>query len=98
MLKILLENATLTCQKSGQAIDEALVKGEWLHEGNIVCPPCNQFCDDCSNSDLEEDDDFEDVNEALKQSVEDAICKAEPRVNMLLGFLQDLGFDPSGFS
>ena len=50
MLKILLENATLTCQKSGQAIDVALVKGEWLHEGNIVCPPCNQFCDDCSNS------------------------------------------------
>lgn len=98
MLKILLENATLTCQKSGQAIDVALVKGEWLHEGNIVCPPCNQFCDDCSNSDVEEGDDFEDVNEALKQSVEDAICKAEPRVNMLLGFLQDLGFDPSGFS
>ena len=98
MLKILLENATLTCQKSGQIIDVALVKDEWLHEGSIVCPPCTQFCDDCSNSDEDSDEDFEDVNEALKQSVEDAICKAEPRVNMLLGFLQDLGFDPSGFS
>ena len=68
MLKILLENATLTCQKSGQAIDVALVKGEWLHEGNIVCPPCNQVCDNCSNSEVEEE--FEDVNEALKQRVE----------------------------
>ena len=95
-LKILLGNATLTCQTSGQMIEVALVKDEWLHEGSIVCPPCNKFCDDCSNADTEEP--ISDVNESLKQTVEEAICRAEPRVNMLLGFLQDLGFDPNGFS
>ena len=35
----------------------------------------------------------EDPNEELKQTLEDVVCKAQPRTNTLLGFLQNLGMD-----
>ena len=40
----------------------------------------------------------EDPNEELKQTLEDVVCKAQPRTNTLLGFLQNLGFNPDAFS
>jgi len=40
----------------------------------------------------------QDPNEELKQTLEDVVCKAQPRTNTLLGFLQNLGFDPDAFS
>ena len=42
--------------------------------------------------------DGHEANEELKQTLEDVVCKAQPRTNTLLGFLQNLGFDPDAFS
>ncbi len=95
MLKIIIENATFTCYESGQVIDISLAKDEWLHEGSVICPSCHLFCDDCSNSDLpgetpeEEKQEREEQNELLKQTLDDVECKAQPRINALLGFLQN---------
>ena len=60
------------------------------------------FCDDCSNSDSKElqteDGVLSDSNEDLKQTLDDLVCKVQPRTNALFGFLQNLGFDPDAFS
>lgn len=94
MLKIIIGNATLTCHESGQVINVALAKADWLHEGSIICPPCQLFCDDCSSKSNEED-----PNEELLQTLDDVECKVQPRINSgLLGLLQNLGFDADAFS
>ena len=98
MLKIMIENATLTCLQSGQVIDVSLAKDSWLHEGSIICPPCDLFCDDCSNSESYSLDDLQDdPNAEFKQTLEDVECKGRPR-GSILGFLQSLGFNPDSFT
>lgn len=101
MLKIMIENATFTCHEAGQVIDISLAKDEWLHEGSIICPNCQLFCDDCKNPEENsngQSDKFTAENESFKQTLDDVECKARPRINTILGFLQNLGLNPDSFS
>ena len=95
VLKIIIQNATLTCNKPGQVIEVALNNDKWLHEGSVVCPACSLFCDDCSGENGIED---LEVNDKLKEELDNSRCLARSGTNLIVGFLQSMGFDKDLFS
>ncbi|KAK4308425.1 hypothetical protein Pmani_019873 [Petrolisthes manimaculis] len=43
-LHIIVANHTYTCYRANQAINISIFHNGWLHEGAIVCPPCEEIC------------------------------------------------------
>jgi len=43
-LHILVMNNTFTCFYPGQEVPVSLAAGGWLHRGSLVCPPCEEVC------------------------------------------------------
>ncbi|XP_071451528.1 leishmanolysin-like peptidase [Hetaerina americana] len=43
-LHIQVENRTFTCFYAGQVVVIQIWANEWLHKGNIICPPCKDVC------------------------------------------------------
>ncbi|XP_018900151.2 leishmanolysin-like peptidase [Bemisia tabaci] len=43
-LHIMVANYTYTCYFPGQEIKIHILWNGWLHKGSIVCPPCEQLC------------------------------------------------------
>ncbi|KAG8432172.1 hypothetical protein GDO86_016711 [Hymenochirus boettgeri] len=35
------------CTRSGQIVNVSVQMNSWLYDGNLVCPSCWDFCDDC---------------------------------------------------
>ncbi|XP_063220729.1 leishmanolysin-like peptidase [Bacillus rossius redtenbacheri] len=43
-LHILVGNYSFTCYDTGQVLDVQLFSHGWLHKGALVCPPCEDLC------------------------------------------------------
>ncbi|CAG0880548.1 unnamed protein product [Darwinula stevensoni] len=43
-LHLMVENHTFTCFHPGQVIEISLFANDWLHQGAIVCPWCQDIC------------------------------------------------------
>ncbi|XP_064083354.1 leishmanolysin-like peptidase [Macrobrachium nipponense] len=45
-LHIIVANHTYTCYHANQVINISIFQNGWLHEGAIVCPPCEEICEE----------------------------------------------------
>ncbi|XP_073999551.1 leishmanolysin-like peptidase, invadolysin isoform X2 [Rhodnius prolixus] len=45
-LHIIVHNYTFTCLYPKQVIKIQLLANKWLHKGALVCPPCEEMCND----------------------------------------------------
>uniref|UniRef100_A0A1B6C3F0 Leishmanolysin-like peptidase n=1 Tax=Clastoptera arizonana TaxID=38151 RepID=A0A1B6C3F0_9HEMI len=45
-LHILVGNNSYTCYKAGQELPIQILANDWLHKGALVCPNCDQLCQD----------------------------------------------------
>ncbi|KAG7161238.1 Leishmanolysin-like peptidase-like, partial [Homarus americanus] len=43
-LHIIVANHTYTCYHANQVINISIFQNDWLHEGAIVCPSCEEIC------------------------------------------------------
>jgi len=91
-INILVKNTSYPCYQFNQKVEVQLLKsssdGEWLHDGEIVCPDCNEFCSDCSNQGRSLKD-----HSAFRENLGDCLTKAaeEEPENALVGFFQEFG-------
>lgn len=92
MLKIVLKsNVTLTCFEEGQTLSVSLKSDEWLHEGSIICPRCEDICgpESCSNSgNLDE---VKAANDKLKDDIKEE-CALRDDNSIINEFLQSFQF------
>jgi len=91
-LNILVRNISYPCYDYGQKVEVQLLKssndGEWLHDGQIVCPSCREFCNDCSNEGRTLKD-----HARFREDLGDCLTKAqeESPENELVGFFNEFG-------
>ncbi|XP_063608213.1 leishmanolysin-like peptidase [Penaeus indicus] len=45
-LHIIVANHTYTCYHANQVINISIFQNGWLHEGAIICPPCEEICEE----------------------------------------------------
>ncbi|CAL4093643.1 unnamed protein product, partial [Meganyctiphanes norvegica] len=45
-LHIIVANHTYTCYHANQVINISIFHNDWLHEGAIVCPDCEEICEE----------------------------------------------------
>lgn len=97
-LHIVVNNVTFTCKTPGQVLDVKLMKNEWLHEGSVICPACDEVCKNCRES---EEKSFDTNFEKPKQDSLDGKCgmlmldldsgTGQDGKNSLLDFLEGFG-------
>ncbi|XP_054162566.1 leishmanolysin-like peptidase isoform X2 [Oppia nitens] len=49
LLHVLILNQTYTCYYANQPLKVQLYANDWLHIGTIICPPCQQVCQQCTS-------------------------------------------------
>jgi len=43
------DGPALQCLYTGQKLNVSVVTDEWLHQGSIMCPSCDEICDVCQS-------------------------------------------------
>lgn len=93
LLEIEVRGVTYACHLPNQKIPIQLVvdsveEGSWLHTGSVICPPCEEFCQDCSGERRNFQNHFD-----KRENLGDCLLKAETEDpdNQLLGFLKEFG-------
>ena len=91
-LKVVLRsNLTFTCFEQGQMLNVSLKQEDWLHEGSIVCPRCEDICGFDLCSDLGTRQDVDETNQRLNEDIKEE-CTMREDNSIIRDFLQSFQF------
>ena len=46
-LKVWVQNTSYLCSRAGQVLFVSTQMNGWIHDGNLLCPSCWDFCELC---------------------------------------------------